>query len=71
MILGEREKGTARLEEAFVALHEALKERTREETPFLWAQTLEKLALAHFTFFDKSVRANPSRRCTQRHWWSP
>jgi hypothetical protein len=54
VILGEREEGTARLEEAFGALHEALEERTREDTPFLWAQTQEKLALAHFAFFDKS-----------------
>ena len=31
-----------------------MKERTREDTPFLWAQTQEKLALAHFAFFNKS-----------------
>ena len=54
VMLGEREKGTARLEEAVAGLHEALKERTREDTPFLWAQTQEKLALAHFAFFDKT-----------------
>jgi hypothetical protein len=42
------------LQEAVAALHEAMKERTREHTPFLWAQTQEKLALAHFAFFDKT-----------------
>jgi hypothetical protein len=42
------------LGEAITALDEALKERTREDTPFLWAQTQEKLALAHFVFFNKS-----------------
>jgi hypothetical protein len=31
-----------------------LKGRTREDTPFLWGETQEKLALAHFVFFDKS-----------------
>jgi hypothetical protein len=35
-----------------------LKERTREDTPFLWAQTQEKLALAHFALFDKSIEPN-------------
>jgi hypothetical protein len=58
VMLGEREKGTAPLEEAVATLHEALKERTREDTPFLWAQTQEKLALAHFALFDKSIEPN-------------
>ena len=31
-----------------------MKERTREDTPFLWAQTQEKLALAYFAIFNKS-----------------
>jgi tetratricopeptide (TPR) repeat protein len=60
VILGEREKGTARLEEAITALHEVLKERTRDDTPFLWAQTQVKLALAHFAFFDKT--SEPTHR---------
>ena len=67
VILGEREKGTARLEEAVATLHEALKERTREDTPFLWAQTQEKLALAYFAFsikaasqFIATTRSTPS-----------
>jgi hypothetical protein len=60
VILGAREKGTARLEEAVAALHEAQEERTREDTPFLWAQTQEKLALAHLALFDKG--GEPSHR---------
>jgi hypothetical protein len=54
VMLGEREKGTPRLAEAITALHDALQERTREDTPFLWAQTQEKLALAHFALSGKS-----------------
>jgi tetratricopeptide (TPR) repeat protein len=36
--LGERESGTARLEEAIAAYREALKENTREREPFEWAK---------------------------------
>ena len=35
--LGERESGTAKLEEAVAAYREALKERTRERVPLEWA----------------------------------
>ena len=37
--LGERENGTARLEEAVAAYREALQERTRERVPLDWAGT--------------------------------
>ena len=36
--LGEREGGTAKLEEALVAYREALKEYTRERVPLDWAE---------------------------------
>jgi hypothetical protein len=36
-ILGVREGGTARLEEAVAASREALRELTRDRVPFLWA----------------------------------
>jgi hypothetical protein len=36
-MLGGRESGTAKLEEAVIAYREALKERTRERTPLDWA----------------------------------
>jgi tetratricopeptide (TPR) repeat protein len=45
-VLGERESGTARLEEAVAAYHEALKERTRERVPLQWAQTQNNLGNA-------------------------
>src|ERR1700688_4700796 len=44
--LGERETGTARLDEAVVAFREALKERTRERVPLEWAATQNNLGTA-------------------------
>ncbi len=44
--LGERESGTARLEEAVAAYRAALKERTRERVPLDWAQTQNNLGNA-------------------------
>jgi tetratricopeptide (TPR) repeat protein len=44
--LGERESGTARLEEAVVVFREALKEFTRERAPFQWAKTQNNLGNA-------------------------
>ena len=44
--LGERESGTARLEEAVAAYREALKERTRERVPLDWATTQNNLGNA-------------------------
>jgi hypothetical protein len=52
-VLGDRESGTARLEEAVAAYREALQEYTREGVPLLWAQTQANLALAHLVFFHK------------------
>ena len=43
--LGERESGTARLEEAVAAYRAALEERTRERVPRYWAQTQRASAL--------------------------
>ena len=37
--LGERESGTARLEEAVAAYRDALQERTRDRVPLDWAMT--------------------------------
>ena len=44
--LGERESGTARLEEAVAALRLALEERTRERVPLDWAATQVNLGFA-------------------------
>jgi transcriptional regulator with XRE-family HTH domain len=41
--LGERESGTARLEEAVAAYRDALKEFTRERVPLQWAATRNNL----------------------------
>ena len=46
MTLGERESGTARLEQAVAAYTEALKERTRERVPLAWAATQNNLGQA-------------------------
>jgi tetratricopeptide (TPR) repeat protein len=46
LILGQRESGTARLDEAVVAYHEALKEYTRERVPLDWAMTQNNLGNA-------------------------
>ena len=43
--LGERESGTARLEEAVAAYRAALTEWTRERAPYYWAWTQENLAI--------------------------
>ena len=44
--LGERESGTARLEEAVAAYREALKEWTRERVPLDWAMAQNNLGAA-------------------------
>ena len=44
--LGERESGTARLEEAVAAFHAALEEGTRERFPLDWAMTQNNLGNA-------------------------
>ena len=44
--LGERESGTARLEEAVAAYRDALKEWTRERVPLDWAMTQNNLETA-------------------------
>ena len=45
LALGERESGTARLDEAVAAYREALKERTPEAAPYCHDQTQENLAI--------------------------
>jgi hypothetical protein len=51
--LGERESGTARLNEAIVAYREALKVRTRERAPLDWAATQSDLGVALMTLGDR------------------
>ena len=51
--LGERESGTARLEEAVAAFREALKEWTRERVPLDWAATQNNLGTALQTLGER------------------
>ena len=51
--LGERESGTARLEEAVAAYRAALQERTRERVPLDWAMTQNNLGNALQTLGER------------------
>ncbi|HTR16762.1 MAG TPA: hypothetical protein VMI52_06995, partial [Acetobacteraceae bacterium] len=51
--LGERESGTARLEEAVEAYRDALQERTRELVPLDWAMTQNNLGTALSTLGER------------------
>jgi hypothetical protein len=51
--LGERESGTARLEEAVAAYRAALEERTRERVPLYWATTQNNLGNALSTLGER------------------
>ena len=51
--LGERESGTARLEEAVAAYRAALEERTRERVPLQWATTQNNLGNALATLGER------------------
>ena len=51
--LGERESGTARLEEAVAAYREALQEWTRERVPLDWATTQNNLGTALSTLGER------------------
>ncbi len=51
--LGERESGTARLEEAVAAFREALQEHTRARVPLDWAGTQMNLGIALATLGER------------------
>ena len=55
--LGERESGTARLEEAVDAYRAALQEYTRDRVPFQWAATQNNLANALQRLGERESRA--------------
>ena len=54
--LGEREAGTARLEDAVAAYRAALEERTRERVPLDWAMTQMNLGNALRTLGEREAR---------------
>src|SRR5262245_55604574 len=53
--LGERESGTAKLEEAVTAYREALKERTRKRVPLDWAKTQTNLGLVFWRLGEREI----------------
>lgn len=57
--LGERESGTARLEEAVAAYRAALQEYTRERVPLDWAMTQHNLGNALWALGVQQRRAAP------------
>jgi hypothetical protein len=54
--LGERESGTARLEEAVTAYRAALAERTRDRVPLDWATTQNNLDEALALLAERSSK---------------
>ena len=52
--LGERESGTARLEEAVAAYRAALEERTRERVPLDWAASFGNQGVAMMVIADRT-----------------
>ena len=52
--LGERESGTARLEEAVAAYRAALEERTRERVPLDWATSFGNQGVALMLIADRT-----------------
>ena len=53
--LGERESGTARLEEAVEAYRAALKEQTRERVPLQWAIVQSNLGFALLRLGEREI----------------
>ena len=60
-IFGEGESSTARLEEAVAAYREALKEQTRDRTPFDWAKTQDNLGTALRILNERKALSTPAR----------
>ena len=56
--LGERESGTARLEESVAAYSEALEELKREQAPLQWAVTQNNLGNALFMLGERESERN-------------
>jgi tetratricopeptide (TPR) repeat protein len=56
-LLGERESGTARLEEAVAAYRDALKEYTRERVPLDWAKSFGNEGVALMLLAERKLDA--------------
>ena len=60
MRLGERETGTASLEEAVAVCQEALKEQTRERAPLQWARTQHILGMTLAGLGERERHCSPA-----------
>ena len=70
-VLGERESGTARLEEAVAAYRAALEERTRDRVPLEWATTQSNLGDALRVLGEResgTARLEEAVRPARRRW---
>ena len=65
-MLGSRESGTARLEEAVAAYGEALKERTREHVPLEWAMSTGHQGVALILLADMRGDAEMAKLAVQQ-----
>ena len=65
-LLGERESGTARLEEAVAAYREALQERTRERVPLDWAMTTGNQGVALMLLAERRDDAKMAKLAVQQ-----
>ena len=61
--LGERESGTARLEEAVAAYREALLEWTRDKVPLRWAVTQNNLGAALRVLGEREAETDKAKGC--------
>jgi tetratricopeptide (TPR) repeat protein len=67
MRLGERESGTARLEEAVEAYRAALQERTRERVPLDWAATQNNLGNALMRLGERESETARLQEAVEAH----
>jgi len=64
--LGERESGTARLEEAVAAYRAALEEWTRERVPLNWAASFGNQGVALMLIADRTNDASVAETAVQQ-----
>ena len=65
-VLGEREGGTARLEEAVSAFREALQENTRERVPLQWAKCTGNQGVALMLLGERRGDAGMAKLAVQQ-----
>ncbi|HXN88625.1 MAG TPA: hypothetical protein VN890_04640 [Methylocella sp.] len=64
--IGERESGTARLEEAVAAYRDALQERTRERVPLEWAMSTGNQGVARMLLAERRRNAEMAKLAVQQ-----